>query len=191
MLRYKQALHVVKTSPSICRNYKDSVPNSNVASITKSAHIWMLLPVSRPVTFLWKQLRRPITKSRQTHWQARYAILPTSIFHLTITAQRAFEIIAMNRAGEKPESLSDVTTSAKSSVVDLAEQESLTRFDKSKNKSRNKSRNKSHHRSSAADSGNSNQHASSDNRQQRNAHSHHENKKRDRYQQKSHSESTQ
>lgn len=143
----------------------------------------------------------PLETATETYYQVKTDALAGKVCYspdkhlssaaVTITAQRAFEIIAMNRAGEKPESLSDVTTSAKSSVVDLAEQESLTRFDKSKNKSRNKSRNKSHHRSSAADSGNSNQHATSDNKQQRNAHSHHENKKRDRYQQKSHTESTQ
>lgn len=52
---------------------------------------------------------------------------------VTITAKRAFEIINMNRRGEKPESLME---SAKKNEpqkpVDLVEQESLTRFDKRK-----------------------------------------------------------
>lgn len=58
---------------------------------------------------------------------------------VTITARRAFEIINMNKQGEKPESL--LESSGKSELkkpVDLVEQESLTRFDKRKGNNGNK-----------------------------------------------------
>ena len=62
---------------------------------------------------------------------------------VTITARRAFEIINMNRRGEKPESLIE---SAKKhepqKPVDLVEQESLTRFDKRKGNSNRKKKRK-------------------------------------------------
>ncbi len=52
----------------------------------------------------------------------------------TISARRAFEIINMNRRGEKPESLVDLSSAGSQAAptVDLVEQESLTRFDKRK-----------------------------------------------------------
>lgn len=54
---------------------------------------------------------------------------------VTITTDRVAEVIAMNMRGEKPESLlSDPAANQKPVVVDLAEQDSLTRFDKSKRK---------------------------------------------------------
>ena len=56
---------------------------------------------------------------------------------VTITARNAFEIINMNKRGEKPESLTD-TTSIANKPIDLVEQESLTRFDKRKNNNRKK-----------------------------------------------------
>ena len=57
----------------------------------------------------------------------------------TITARRAFEIINMNKHGEKPEKLQDNGSHETGRSKDLLEQESLTRFDKSKNaKSRKK-----------------------------------------------------
>ena len=53
----------------------------------------------------------------------------------TIPARRAFEIINMNKRGEKPEKLvGDNVVEEKPTSRDLVEQESLTRFDKSKNK---------------------------------------------------------
>ena len=53
----------------------------------------------------------------------------------TIPARRAFEIINMNKRGEKPEKLiGDNVIEEKPSSRDLVEQESLTRFDKNKNK---------------------------------------------------------
>lgn len=51
----------------------------------------------------------------------------------TITARRAFEIINMNKHGEKPEKLQDNGSHETGRSKDLLEQESLTRFDKSKN----------------------------------------------------------
>ena len=51
----------------------------------------------------------------------------------TITARRAFEIIKMNKRGEKPEKLTeDHTEREPKQSKDLLEQESLTRFDKSR-----------------------------------------------------------
>lgn len=62
---------------------------------------------------------------------------------VTLTAEQASEVIEMNRRGEKPVSLSGIPTgNEKPIVMDLAEQDSLTRFDKSKRKKkRNKNRN--------------------------------------------------
>lgn len=56
---------------------------------------------------------------------------------VTIDARRAFEIIALNKQGVKPDSLlseGQIAEDEQNKVVDLAEQESLTRFDKSKKK---------------------------------------------------------
>lgn len=54
---------------------------------------------------------------------------------VTLTVEQAAEIIEMNRRGEKPASLTGVQTGeVKPEVIDLAEQDSLTRFDKSKRK---------------------------------------------------------
>ncbi len=66
---------------------------------------------------------------------------------VTITNQRAFEIIKMNSEGHKPSLLSEEGThSNKSVIIDLAEQDSLTRFDKTKkNKRKNKNRNRNSH----------------------------------------------
>lgn len=51
----------------------------------------------------------------------------------TITARRAFEIINMNKRGEKPEKLMEEYTERETKQSkDLLEQESLTRFDKSR-----------------------------------------------------------
>lgn len=52
---------------------------------------------------------------------------------VTISARRAFEVIGMNRRGEKPESLTIGTADSEGQKpIDLVEQESLTRFDKRK-----------------------------------------------------------
>ena len=58
---------------------------------------------------------------------------------VTISARRAFEIINMNRRGEKPESLTEsVKKNEPQKPVDLVEQESLTRFDKRKGNNGNR-----------------------------------------------------
>lgn len=60
---------------------------------------------------------------------------------VTISARRAFEIINMNKRGERPDNLNDTNSSSDPQrPIDLVEQESLTRFDKRKvnNNSRKK-----------------------------------------------------
>ena len=53
----------------------------------------------------------------------------------TITAQRAKQIIEMNRRGEKPESLQENGKSEKpQGPMDLATQENIARFDRAKKK---------------------------------------------------------
>ncbi len=60
----------------------------------------------------------------------------------TITAQRAFEVIDMNKRGEKPLSLlEDGAMKRQDRPVDLLAGESITRFDKAKKKKKNKNRN--------------------------------------------------
>ena len=57
----------------------------------------------------------------------------------TISARRAFEVLNMNKRGEKPEKLvGDNVVEDKPSSRDLVEQESLTRFDKTKKKKKSK-----------------------------------------------------
>lgn len=59
---------------------------------------------------------------------------------VTISGRRAFEIINMNKHGQKPDSLEgDEQPKTERGPVDLVEQESLTRFDRAK-KPRNKKR---------------------------------------------------
>lgn len=61
----------------------------------------------------------------------------------TITARRAFEIINMNKNGEKPEKLdSEEGIKEERKPKDLLEQESLTRFDKNKSAKNKKKKNK-------------------------------------------------
>ena len=54
---------------------------------------------------------------------------------VTITARNAFDVINMNKRGEKPESLTDVNPSEQR-TFDLVEQESMTRFDKRRGKNK-------------------------------------------------------
>jgi cell fate regulator YaaT (PSP1 superfamily) len=61
---------------------------------------------------------------------------------VTIPASRAFEIIAMNKRGEKPDRLDEDKTSAAPVLTDLAEQDSLTRFDKAKRKKKRNNKNR-------------------------------------------------
>jgi cell fate regulator YaaT (PSP1 superfamily) len=59
---------------------------------------------------------------------------------VNISARRAFEVINMNKRGEKPERLDEVSTSQPETEkpTDLLEQESLTRFDKRKGNKKKK-----------------------------------------------------
>ena len=60
---------------------------------------------------------------------------------ITIDAARAFEVIEMNKRGEKPLSLlreGEEHPKAKAKPIDLASQDDLTRFDKSKKKKKKK-----------------------------------------------------
>lgn len=100
---------------------------------------------------------------------------------VTITAQRALEIVEMNRRGEKPDSLSDSDEPmTENHQVDLLAGESLTRFDKAKKKKKQKSRgNKADNKDAKAANANNqqpannqqggNQQASAENRKQRRA----------------------
>ena len=64
---------------------------------------------------------------------------------VTIDADRAFEVIEMNRRGEKPEKLmrdedEKAAAAAKAKPIDLASQDDLTRFDRTKKKKKKKSK---------------------------------------------------
>ena len=62
---------------------------------------------------------------------------------VTINSRRAFDIINMNKRGEKPESLADESNNhAPQKPIDLVEQESLTRFDKRKGTNNRKKKKK-------------------------------------------------
>ena len=57
----------------------------------------------------------------------------------TITAERAKQIVEMNRQGEKPESLlEDGKKKAPQGPIDLATQENIARFDRAKKKKKKK-----------------------------------------------------
>jgi len=58
----------------------------------------------------------------------------------TISRDRAFEVIRLNKQGEKPLSLEENAATEPARPVDLLEQDSLTRFDKSKRKKNKKRR---------------------------------------------------
>ena len=60
----------------------------------------------------------------------------------TIPARQAFEIIGMNKRGEKPENLTETNTTAQK-PIDLVEQESMTRFDRRRNGNNRKKKKKS------------------------------------------------
>ena len=65
----------------------------------------------------------------------------------TITFERAHEIIAMNKRGEKPLDLEAEGPAEPKRPVDLAEQDDLTRFDKSRRKNGNKNNRRSNDKS--------------------------------------------
>ncbi len=61
---------------------------------------------------------------------------------VTITAERAHEVIALNKQGEKPLVLDEDAQANAPHHVDLAEQDDLTRFDKAKRKKKKKPQNR-------------------------------------------------
>ena len=72
---------------------------------------------------------------------------------VTISARRAFEIIEMNKRGEKPEQLNaeEKAQEPKKEYVEIVGQDSLTRFDKSKSqKRREKERNRRNRKTAEA-----------------------------------------
>ena len=56
----------------------------------------------------------------------------------TITAARALQVIAMNKEGRKPDSLSDQAPKVETKPLDLATQDDLTRFDTARRKKKKK-----------------------------------------------------
>ena len=75
---------------------------------------------------------------------------------VTIDAARAFEVIEMNRQGEKPASLireGDEKPNTRPKPIDLASQDDLTRFDKAKKKKRKKKNPAAQTQGQAQDSG--------------------------------------
>ena len=78
--------------------------------------------------------------SNQVTYSTDKSVLANAV---TISGRRAFQIINMNKRGEKPDSLEEGASAVSQKVsVDLVEQEELTRFDRSK-KSKNKKKKKS------------------------------------------------
>ena len=77
---------------------------------------------------------------------------------VTISAKRAFDIINMNRRGQKPESLAaDGAQSSNQRPIDLLEQDSLTRFDRAKkDKKKKKKKNQQGNNKDAANNQNNN-----------------------------------
>ncbi len=82
---------------------------------------------------------------------------------VTLTAERAFEIINLNKQGEKPERLDTGNNTAPSRPADLVEQESLTRFDKRK---KNKNKRKDN-RNGKGNNGGNNNNTGNENREQK------------------------
>ncbi|MBO4906422.1 MAG: hypothetical protein J5486_05230 [Bacteroidaceae bacterium] len=58
---------------------------------------------------------------------------------VTISAERAFDIIGMNKEGKKPDNLDNQAHPERQKPIDLATQEDLTRFDSTKKKKKNRS----------------------------------------------------
>ena len=77
-------------------------------------------------------LRHKITYSTDKHLLAN---------EITISAKRAFDVIEMNKRGEKPESLSIEANSSAPKSSDLLDQENINRFDSAKKKKKKKNQN--------------------------------------------------
>ncbi len=104
----------------------------------------------------------------------------------TITAERALEIIHLNKMGEKPLSLEPEDANAPVVSTDLAEQDSLTRFDKRKDGGRRNSKRRDGDRRSdrrpdrreASNGGEARQHSERPQRGERNAANNRQRRKR-------------
>ncbi len=105
-----------------CLNYE---VNTYVEAMKKMPGRDIQLETKDAVYYLFKSepLSKEVTYSSDKNIPANLVV---------ISAARAFEIISMNRRGEKPDSLNDEAANPKPVHTDLAEQDSLTRFDKSK-----------------------------------------------------------
>ncbi len=74
---------------------------------------------------------------------------------VTIPAERVFEVIALNKRGERPEALQTTSTPkvVKKEFQDVVGQDSLTRFDKSKKKGNNNRNNRNRNRNEGGGEG--------------------------------------
>lgn len=105
-----------------CLNYE---VNTYVEAVKKMPGRDVTLETKDAIYYLFKAdpLSKEVTYSTDKNIPANLVVIPAS---------RAFEVISMNRRGEKPESLNKEAIRTKTVHTDLAEQDSLTRFDKAK-----------------------------------------------------------
>lgn len=105
-----------------CLNYE---VNTYVEAVKKMPGRDVTLETKDAVYYLFKAdpLSKEVTYSTDKNIPANLVVIPAS---------RAFEVISMNRRGEKPESLNKEAIRTKPVHTDLTEQDSLTRFDKAK-----------------------------------------------------------
>lgn len=117
-----------------CLNYEI---NTYVEAIKKMPGRDITLETKDAVYYLFKTdpLTREVTYSTDKNIPANLVVIPAS---------RAFEVISMNRRGEKPDRLDREMAPAKPLHTDLAEQDSLTRFDKAKRRKKKRRDNKPH-----------------------------------------------
>ena len=92
----------------------------------------------------------PLETAEKTYYQVKTDVIAGLVCYspeksinstelVTISIERAFEVIEMNRQGHKPAVLSE-EEDGKIAIVDLAEQDSVTRFDKTRKKHKNRNR---------------------------------------------------
>ena len=105
-----------------CLNYE---VNTYVEAVKKMPGRDVTLETKDAVYYLFKAdpLSKEVTYSTDKNIPANLVVIPAS---------RAFEVISMNRRGEKPESLNKEAIRTKPVHTDRAEQDSLTRCDKAK-----------------------------------------------------------
>ena len=106
---------------------QNKLPQKDIILQTKDADFYL---------FKTDVLKREVTYSTDKS-------VPANL--VTISARRAHEIIALNKQGIKPDFLSEKDSDDENrnpEFFDLTDQDSLTRFDKSKKRRRNRSKNK-------------------------------------------------